>query len=215
MYYSMSASAEEGWLAAFRPAGTSTDNASLTVPSGETQGFTITVKPPADVRAGEYLIPAVATAATGSLSLDLKVIITGTYTMTLVTSDGRLNADVQVGKETPITLVIVNTGSANLSEIALSSTLPNTGWSIRFDQPTIEYLPAGATQEVLAFIQPDARAVTGDYAAGISAKTPQVSSEIALRISVQTSTLWGVVAIVIIVLLAGGLYLVFRKFGRR
>ena len=216
MYYSLSATSEEGWLVSFRPAGTSTDIASLTVPAGQTQGLGITVKPPADVKAGEYLIPVVATSATvGSVTLDLKVIITGTYTMTMVTSDGRLNADVQVGRETPITLVITNTGSTNLSNIALSSTLPANGWSIRFDQPSIQSLPPGATQEVIAFIQPDARAVTGDYAAAISAKTPQVSSELALRVSVQTSTMWGVIAVIIIVLLAGGLYLVFRKFGRR
>ena len=215
MYYSLSAAAEEGWLVTFRPANTTTDIASLTVASGETQGMTITVKPPTDIRAGEYTIPLLATSSTGSLSLDLRVIITGNYEMTLVTSDGRLNADVQVGRETPVTLVIANTGSADLTDVTLASTLPTNGWAIRFDQPTIESLPAGATQEVIAFIQPDARAVTGDYAASITATTPQVSSGIDLRIAVQTSTVWGIVAVVIIVLLAGGLYLVFRKFGRR
>lgn len=215
MYYSLSASAEEGWLVTFRPANTTTDIASLTVPAGQTQGMTITVKPPTDIRAGEYLIPAVATSAAGSLALDLRVIITGNYSMTLTTSDGRLNADVQVGRETPVTLIIANTGSADLSGITLSSTLPTNGWAMRFDQPTIENLPAGAVQEVVAFIQPDARAVTGDYAASITATTPQANSSIDLRVAVKTSTVWGIVAVIIIVLLAGGLYLVFRKFGRR
>ena len=215
MYYSLSAIAEPGWQVSFRPADTTTDIASLTVTSGQTQGLTITVKPPPDVRAGEYKIPVSATSTVTSVNLDLKVTITGSYTMTMVTSDGRLNVDAQAGRETPITLVITNTGSANLIDIELSSTLPSNGWAIRFDQPKIDSLPAGATQEVVAFIQPDARAVTGDYAAAISAKTPQVSQDIALRVAVKTSTMWGVVAVVIIAALAAGLYLVFRKFGRR
>jgi len=215
MYYSLSATAPDGWQVGFRPASGSSDIASLTVPAGQTQGLTISVKPPSDVKAGEYTIPCVATSSAVSLSLDLKVTITGTYTMTMVTKDGRLNADAQIGKETPVTLVFTNTGSADLTGIALSSTLPTTGWAMRFDQATIDSLAAGATQEVIAYIQPDPKAVTGDYAATITAKTPQVTTSIDLRVAVQTSTMWGVVAVVIIVLLAAGLYLVFRKFGRR
>jgi len=76
-------------------------------------------------------------------------------------------------------------------------------------------LPAGASQEVVAYVQPDSNAVTGDYAAVITASTPQASSNLELRVAVKTSTLWGVVAIIIIVLLACGLYFVFKKFGRR
>ena len=216
MYYSLSSSAADGWTVSFKPTdAASSDIASLSIPAGQTQGITITVKPPSDIRAGEYSIPVLATSTTGSLSLDLKVTITGNYEMSLATNDGRLNADIQVGKETPVTLVVSNTGSADILDLTFSSTLPTSGWAVRFDQPTIESLPAGATQEVVAFIQTDARAVTGDYAASITATSSQVDSTIDLRVAVNTSTVWGIVAVIIIVLLAGGLYLLFRKFGRR
>jgi len=214
-YFSLTSAAPTGWQVAFRPTAASSDVASLTVPAGQTQAITITVRPPSDVKAGEYMIPVTAVSATASLALNLKVTITGSYSMALTTKDGRLNAEVQIGRESPITLIIINNGSADLTNIALTSTLPNNGWAIRFDQATIESIPAGGYQEVLAFIQPDSRAVTGDYAAAISASTAAASSTVELRIAVQTSTLWGIVAVVIIVLLAFGLYLVFRKFGRR
>ena len=214
-YYSLSADPPDGWQVSFRPASASTDIASLTIPAGQSQGLTVSVKPPADVRAGEYVIPAVAVSAADNMSLELKVIITGNYALQLTTKDGRLNAEAQVGKETPVTLMIINTGSADLAGVALTSTLPSSGWAIRFDQPTIEMLSAGDSMEVLAYIQPDAHAVTGDYAATISAATSQAKASIDLRVAVKTSTLWGVVAVIIIILLALGLYFVFKKFGRR
>jgi len=214
-YYSLSADAPDGWQVSFRPTTASTDIVSLTVAAGQTQQLSVNVKPPADVRAGEYVIPCVAVSTTESMSLDLKVIITGNYTLQLKTNDGRLNADAQVGRETPVTLVVTNTGSADLTNLTFTSTAPTGGWAIRFDQPVIDTLVAGATQEVVAFIKPDTNAVAGDYAASIGVETAQAKANIDLRVAVKTSTLWGIVAVIIIVLLAGGLYLVFKKFGRR
>jgi len=214
-YYSLSAEADDGWQVTFRPTTASSDIASLTIPAGQSQGLSISVKPPTDVKAGEYVIRCSAVSSTDSMVLDLKVIITGSYSLAITTIDGRLNADAQVGKELPVTLVVINSGSSDLTNIAFTSSLPTSGWAIRFDQQTIDSLPAGATQEVVAYIQPDANAVTGDYAASISVATTQTSAQLDLRVAVKTSTLWGVVAVIIIVLLALGLYFVFKKFGRR
>ena len=215
-YYSLSADTPEGWQVSFRPASASSDIASLTIPAGQSQGLTISTKPPVDVKAGEYTIPCVAVSAADSMALDLKVIITGSYSLLLGTKDGRLNADAQAGTESPVTLVLVNNGSTDLANIALTSSNLGNGWAIRFDQPNIENLAAGASLEVIAYILPPAgKAVTGDYLATISAETQQAKANLDLRVAVKTSTLWGLVAIIIIVLLAAGLYLVFRKFGRR
>ena len=214
-YYSLVANPPDGWQVGFRPEGASSDIASLSIAAGQTQSITVTVKPPTDVKAGEYMIPCIAVSATDTMALDLKVIITGNYELQIITKDGRLNAETQAGKESPITLIIANSGSADLTSISLESTLPTTGWAVRFDQATIDVLPAGATQEVVAYIQPDINAVTGDYSATISASTAQANAGLVLRVAVETSTLWGVVAIIIIALLACGLYFVFKKFGRR
>lgn len=214
-YYSLTADSMDGWVVGFRPTGASSDVASLTIPAGQTQSIAISVRPPSDIKAGEYVIRCIAVSSADSMELDLKVIITGTYSLVLTTKDGRLNADAQVGSESPVTLVIANTGSSELTNVTFTSAMPTSGWAIRFDQPAIDSLPAGASQEVVAYIKPDANAVTGDYAATIAADTAQASASIDLRVAVKTSTVWGVVAIVIIALLALGLYFVFKKFGRR
>ena len=215
-YYSLSAAPPEGWQVSFRPETSSQDIASLTIAADGTEKLTITVKPPSGVKAGTYSIPCTAESATGILDLDLQVMITGTYEISMATKDGRLNADVEIGKETPVTFVISNNGSADLTGLTISTVLPTGGWAVRLDQSTIDILPAGATQEIIAYISPDAKAVTGDYQATIGiGNTAQASTQVDLRVAVKTSTMWGIVAVVIIALLAVGLYFVFRKFGRR
>ena len=215
-YYSLSASPPDGWQVSFRPSSASSDIASLTIAAGQSESLTISVKPPSDVKAGEYNIPCAAVSSIDSMELDLKVIITGVYGIVLSTKDGRLNADVEVGKETPVTLIVANTGSTDLIGLSLTSSLPTSGWAVRFDPATtIDSIPAGSFQEVIAYIQPDSSAVTGDYAAAIAVGNAQTNTQLDLRVAVKTSTMWGVVAVIIIAALALGLYFVFRKFGRR
>ena len=58
-------------------------------------------------------------------------------------------------------------------------------------------------------------ALSGDYTFTLSASNSEVSSDAEFRVSVKTETVWGIVAVVLIAAAAGGLYLVFRKYGRR
>jgi len=214
-YYSLTANAPDGWQVTFQPTGASASVASMTIPAGQSQSLSIAVKPPADVKAGDYKIPITAVSTAESASLDLTVTITGNYSMTLATKDGTLNASAQVGKKTPVSLVLTNTGSVDLTAVALTSTTPTDGWAISFDNAKIDSLAAGASQDIVAYIQPDAKAVTGDYPATITATAGSTKANLDLRVAVKTSTMWGIIAVVIIVVLVGGLYLVFRKFGRR
>ena len=69
--------------------------------------------------------------------------------------------------------------------------------------------------EVTAHITPAKDAILGDYVTVITASNDAVSSDCALRISVQNHTGWGIVAVVIIAFLVLGLVLIIRRFGRR
>lgn len=108
-----------------------------------------------------------------------------------------------------------NSGTAPLRGIELTSSEPN-GWSITFDQAQIAEIPAGQTVEVTARIKPPEKAVAGDYMVTINGRPVDSKMESAeFRITVRTSTLWGVVGIGLIALsvaVVGGA--VFR-FGRR
>lgn len=212
--YSLASNAPEGWQVSFRPSGETNQIASTTIDAGKNQGLDISVTPPASVVAGEYTIPCAAVSADETLAMDLTVNITGTYSIQLTTPSGLLSLDAYADRETPVTLSIENTGSADLQDISLASTLPEN-WAVRFETTTIESLAAGASQQVTAYVKPGPNVISGDYVTSLSASTTQASSSAEFRVSVKTHTTWGAVGIIIIVALVVVLILIFRKFGRR
>ena len=68
---------------------------------------------------------------------------------------------------------------------------------------------------MIAHVEPSSDAITGDYAATFTARTDETSDSAEFRVSVKTQTVWGFIAIVIILCVAGGLGYVFKKYGRR
>lgn len=187
--YSLSAEAPSGWQVTFTPSGESTNVASLNVDAGSSQGLTVTVTPPQDVEKGDYTIPISAISAEDSLSQDLSVSITGTYSVSLSTPDGRLSLDAYADKETSVTLSITNNGNVDLTNLNLTSTAP-TNWDVSFSESTIDTLEAGATKEVTAYIKPAQDVITGDYVTDITIKNDSASSMAEFRVSVKTPTTW-------------------------
>ena len=163
---------------------------------------------------GDYTIPISAISAEDSLSQDLSVSITGTYSVSLSTPDGRLSLDAYADKETSVTLSITNNGNVDLTNLNLTSTAP-TNWDVSFSESTIDTLEAGATKEVTAYIKPAQDVITGDYVTDITIKNDSASSMAEFRVSVKTPTTWGIVAVAIIVVLVAVLAGIFKKFGRR
>lgn len=214
--YSLSSNAPAGWNVSFTPSGETTKVAAVEVESGNSQGLTVSVAPPEMADAGEYRISCSAVSAEETLNLDLTVTITGTYGILLGTPDGRLSFDAHANKESDVTLQIQNTGNVDLENVSLNSTAPS-GWTVTYnvEDNIIESIPAGTSTEVIAHVKPGSDAITGDYAASFSVSNSQVSDSADFRVSVKTSTLWGIVAILLILCTAGGLGYVFKKYGRR
>ena len=74
---------------------------------------------------------------------------------------------------------------------------------------------AGGSTKVQAIIKSADKTIPGDYLPKITAKTPEVSSTAAIRVLVKTPLLWGWLGIFIILGTLGGIYYLFRKYGRR
>ena len=214
--YSLSSSAPSGWQVSFVPSDESTSVASIEVESSTSQGLTVEVVPPEGVEAGEYDISCSAVSASETLTTDLKVVITGTYGISLSTPDGRLSFDSQANKDTDVTLTVTNTGNEELQNVTLTSSLPS-GWEVTYDveDGIIDSIAAGSSAQVVATVTPSSEAIAGDYVATFTAETDEATSSAEFRVSVKTSTLWGFVAVLIILCVAAGLVYVFRKYGRR
>lgn len=213
--YSLSSNAPAGWRISFN--SDSTSIAGIDLESGESKGITVSVVPPQDVAAGTYDISCSAVSADETLKTDLQVVITGTYGLEVTTPDGRLSFDAYANKTSDVTLNIVNTGNVDLENVSVNSSAPS-GWTVTYtnlEDNVIASIPAGTTTEVIAHVEPSKDAITGDYVTSFTASATGVKGSADFRVSVKTSTLWGIVAILIILATAGGLGYVFRKYGRR
>ena len=215
MTYSLSAEgAPEGWTVTFTPSDTTTATSSVPVDAGASSTIKAAIVPAQNVTAGEYPITLVAACAGETLELPVTVKITGTYSLTATTPTGNLSTSAYAGETKDVALSIQNTGNIDLTAVSLKAQA-STDWEITFDQDTINEIPAGESAEVTAHITPAKDAILGDYVTIITASNDAVSSDCALRISVQNHTSWGIAAVAVIAVLVLGLVLIIRRFGRR
>ena len=213
--YSLSAAGvPEGWTVTFTPSDATSATSAVPVDAGGSSTIKAAVTPAQNVTAGEYPVTLVAASAEETLELPVTIRITGTYGLTATTPTGNLSAKAYAGETKDVTLSIQNTGNIDLTGISLSAQA-STDWEVTFDQDMINDIPAGESAEVTAHITPAKDAILGDYVTLITASNNAVSSDCALRISVQNHTSWGIVAVAIIAALVLGLVLIIRRFGRR
>ena len=211
--FTLQASGPPGWTVDARWSSSS-QAATIDVEAGSSTQVNVTVTPPTDAPADTYPINVQATGGPTVASADLSVEITGSYSLTLSTPDGRLNTQVNAGSASTMTLVVHNTGSAELDGVTVSGTTPQ-GWTVSFDPATIPAIAAGDSTNVTATITPTGDAIAGDYALTFSAKNDQANDSVDIRTTVATSAIWGVVGLVAIGLVFVGLFFVFRRYGRR
>jgi uncharacterized repeat protein (TIGR01451 family) len=213
--FGLNAQGPEGWVVTARPSGSS-QAASVQVQSGSSTTIQVTADPPSDVAAGSYPIKLTVTDSANGATYedDLTVKITGQYSMSLTTPDGRLNANGQAGSGIQRTLVVQNTGTADLQNVSLTSSAPS-GWQVTFSPDKIDRIPAGQSVNVTATITPSASAVAGDYIVTMRANTDQANASVDIRVTVETSLLYGFLGIALIVVVLGGLFWVFQRYGRR
>lgn len=210
--YSLLAKAPRGWNVAFKPNGRQAT--AVEIEPGKTTNITIEVKPPSQVAAGAYKIPVRATNKYSSAELELEVVITASYDLELTTPTGLLSSSITSGREKKLDLMVMNTGSGELSNVTFNSSKPKD-WEISIEPDTIPLIKAGASTQVQATIKAADKAIPGDYISKITARTPEISSTASIRVLVKTPLLWGWLGIFVILGTLGAIYYLFQKYGRK
>jgi uncharacterized membrane protein len=182
-----------------------------------TQSVTVNVTP--DL--GNYPEPGnyttILTVSSGELTqtIELRAIVRAKYEFVLTTTTGNLATQATAGNTNHFNFVVINTGSATLEKLNLTSTNPE-GWVISFTPSSVESLGAGQTSQVDAVISPpQGKTIAGDYMINFKADTGAISQDMDVRVTVLTPTIWGWVGIIIIVIVIAGLAVLFMKLGRR
>lgn len=187
--------------------------ASAIVKAGETTAIEVTAQAADGAAAAVYPISVDATSGDKTAHADLSVEVTGSYKLALTTPDGRLSANASAGSQTDLSLVVQNTGTADVPDVKVTASTP-TGWTVTFDPATVT-VPAQGEAQVTAHLTPSGNAIAGDYVATFKAASDLANASADMRVTIETSLLWGIVGVGLIVLVLAGLWWTFRRYGRR
>jgi uncharacterized repeat protein (TIGR01451 family) len=192
----------------------SNEISSIPIEAGQTKDIKVKVTPPRDVKAGDYpvLVKVAAEGATAELRVTLQV--SGQGKLALSTKEGRLSGEATVGKTSDYTLVVTNDGTAPIEEVEMSGSVP-AGWKVEFNPKSIAAIAPNEKKEVQAQVTPSDKAIAGDYVATFRAGGRGESASADFRITVTTSTIWGIVGIGIIAVALLVLLGAVARFGRR
>jgi uncharacterized membrane protein len=190
-------------------------DASAYAPTTKTLKLTITPQMYPLPDPGDYTITLHATSGDVSGRIDLIARITAKYALNVLPYSQVYNTKAQAGRDNTYSLVITNTGTAAIENIAFSSEKPE-GWEITFKPSKIDLLNTLDQNTVDVDIKPPPKTVAGDYMVTLHvAGTQATADKMDVRVTVQTPTIWGWVGVIIIVVVVAGLIVVFMRFGRR
>jgi uncharacterized membrane protein len=211
---SLSAQAPENFDATFTEQYGSQELNAVPVDAGQTKDVKLKVTPPNTAAAGDYKVTARVAAEDASATTDLEMTITGQPRLDISGREGLVSTRASAGQETSVPVVITNIGTAPADDIELSGSAPS-GWKITFDPKTVDRIAPNDNKEVQALITPTDKAIAGDYVTTIRASARGESASTNFRVTVTTSTMWGIAGVGIIGVALLVMVGAVARFGRR
>lgn len=211
---SLAAAAPRNFDTSFTEAYGSQQLTAIPIKAGKSKDVKLKVTPPDTVDAGHYAVKVDVAAEGARASTDVALDVTGQPKLGLAGHEGLLSANATAGSETAVPVIVTNTGTAPATEIHLSANAP-TGWKVSFSPKTIDRIAPNQHKQVTANIRPPSKAIAGDYVNTLTASTNGETGTGNFRVTVTTSTMWGVAGVGIIgaalLIMVGAVV----RFGRR
>ena len=211
---SFAAQAPENFETSFTEAYGTQELSAIPIEAGQSKDIKLKVRPPSSVDAGHFPVTVTVNAEDASAKTELALDVVGQPQLQVAGRDGLLSARAVASKQTSVPVVVTNSGTAPAENVALSASAP-TGWKVTFEPKTIDRLVPGKDAEVQALITPGEKSLAGDYMVSVRANARGESASSQFRITVQTSTVWGMAGAgvigVALLLMLGAV----ARFGRR
>jgi uncharacterized membrane protein len=211
---SLSAQTPQNFDASFTEQYGSQELNAVPIDAGQIKSVKLKVTPPGTAAAGSYKVVARVGAEDAAATADLTMDISGQPRLDISGREGRVSTSATAGKETIVPIIITNTGTAPADQVELSGSAPS-GWKITFDPKTIDHIAPNTNKEVQAQITPTEKAIAGDYVTTIRASARGESASATFRVTVATSTLWGIAGVGIIGIALLVMVGAVARFGRR
>lgn len=189
---SFAAQAPANFETSFTEAYSTQELSSIPIDAGQSKDIKLKVRPPGTVDAGHFPVKVTVKAEDATAVTEVSLDVVGQPQLQVSGRDGLLSARAVVGQQSSIPIVVTNSGTAPAENITLAATAPS-GWKVTFEPSTIERLLSGKDSEVQALVTPSDKSLAGDYQATIRATSRGESVSSQFRITVGTSTMWGMV----------------------
>jgi uncharacterized membrane protein len=184
------------------------------IDAGQSKDVKLKVTPPNTAGAGDYKVVARVSAEDAAATADLGLTITGQPRLELSGREGLVSTRASAGKQQTVPIVIANTGTAPAEDVELSGSAPS-GWKVEFNPKSVDRIAPGENKEVQALITPTDKAIAGDYVTTITAAARGETASTDFRVTVTTSTMWGIAGVGIIGVALLVMVGAVARFGRR
>jgi uncharacterized membrane protein len=211
---SFAANAPANFETSFTEAYGTQELSSIPIDAGQSKDIKLKVRPPSTIDAGHFPVQVTVKAEDASARTEVALDVVGQPQLQVAGRDGLLSATAVAGKQSSIPIVVTNSGTAPADNVALAATAP-TGWKVTFEPSTIDRLVPGKDTEVQALVTPSDKSLAGDYMTAIRATSRGENASGQFRVTVATSTVWGMAGAgvigVALLLMLGAV----ARFGRR
>ena len=211
---SFAADAPKNFETSFTEAYGSQELSSIPIEAGQSKDVKLHVRPPSTIDAGRYPVTVKVSADDATADTKLSLDIAGQPRLQLSGRDGLVSARAQAGAQSTVPVTVTNSGSAPADSISLTGSGPS-GWKIAFEPKTVDRIAPGEQKEVQALITPTVKSLAGDYMVSLNAASHGENASAQYRVTVSTSTMWGmmgagIIGIALIVMVGA-----IARFGRR
>jgi uncharacterized membrane protein len=212
--FNLLAQAPAGFQVVFKEQYGTQELTSIPIKAGETKSLKASVSLPQNVAAGQYPVKVGAASPTTSGSTSLLLDVTGQPSIALGGPDGRLSGDATAGLPRTFKFSAKNDGTAPAKTVKFDASAPQ-GWKVEFDPATVDTIAPGDTLPVSVTMTPSDKAIAGDYVVSVRANGDGASDSQSFRVTVLTSTMWGIAGLGIIGAAVVVLAFAVTRYGRR
>lgn len=213
-YRLASAGAPDGWYVRFHESGADgSDISDIYLKSGEDKTLDVEAIPPYGVQAGDYNFSVSAESSETVYTQNLIVKIRGNYDMKLYAEKYRYEAN--KGESVTFPITVANGGNAGaLTNVKIEVEAPD-GWRAEITPKTVASIRPEEKSVITVKVVPPANIVASEYKITVRVTSDQTEKSDEFHILVKEQSMVAVFGVLVLGLVVGGVYYMFRKYKRR
>ncbi len=206
----------ENWYYRYVSARGSTDEmAEAVVPADSTKNIVLQIVPPLSAQVGDYNFTATMTTPDGIvISKALTLRLKGAVSMAVSTD--QLSYSTGPGQAFNVKVYVTNNGQGGSLTNVYPDVQAPSGWTVNVTPAMVNSIKPDETQVFTVNVQPPANIVANVYALNMAVKSDQSTSATTnYQITITTISIVPYIGGAVVLMVIGGLVVMYRKYGRR